>query len=130
MKKIILFLACLLFASPAFAAFQLSSYTVPATGVATPYWVISQVSLNPLKNSVDVRVSGYISSAAFIAGKSPATSQQFNISGATYNAFLAAITSSDIPSGTAQGEVLTEITGALQTNMLTLPFFSTATIVQ
>ena len=130
MKKLLATLAFLLIATPAFAAIQLSSYTVPATGVAAPYWVISQVTLNPLQSNINVNVNGYISSAGYTAGLKPATTQRFTITGATYTAFLAAVTSADLPSGTAQSAVVTEIMGALYTNMLTLPFFSGGTIVQ
>src|ERR1700733_11376573 len=125
MKKLFAFLAILLFASPAFAAFQITGYTVPATGAPAPYWVISKIDLNYPPTTVKVTVNGYISSAAYIAGNQPVNTQNFNITGATYTAFLAGLTAADIPSGSAQSAVLMEMIGALQTNMLTLPFFST-----
>jgi len=129
MKKLFAFLALLLIANPAFAAFNMSGYTVPLTGAPAPYWVIQQITLNPIKSTCNVQVGEYVSSADYIANLKPVATQNFLISGSTYSAFLAAVTSADLPSGTTEGAVLTQLIGALQTNMLTLPAFSGATIV-
>ena len=110
-------------------AFNLPAYVVPTTGQAIPYWVINQISFNPLNSTIRVNVNGYISAAGYTAGMQQLSQQFFTISGATYQAFLAAATTTDIPAGTPQGAVLQALTAALQTNMLSLPFFSGATIV-
>ena len=129
-KKLILAAILSVLSLPAMAAFSLPNYTLAATGQSVPYWVISSITLNPVNSTIQVSVGGYISSAAYVGGLQPVTRQGFTISGATYQSFLASLTTADLPVGTAQGSLVAELVGVLQTNMLTLPFFNGATIVQ
>jgi len=113
-------------------AFSLPNYTDPATGAPVTYFVISQVELAPLNNSLNVLVNGYVNAQDYAAGKAPvnlSVNLIFNIDGATYAQFLAAQTVSDLPAGSSQSQLLTQLLGALSQNMLTLPFFSGAQIV-
>jgi len=109
--------------------FNISGYTVPSNGAPAPYFVINRISLEPINSILCVNVNGYTSQADYAANLQPVTSQNFTINDAAYVAFLASVTGADIPAGTTQGALLTELIGALQTNMLTLPFFTAATIV-
>ena len=109
-------------------AFQLS-YSIPTTGVPLTYFVVSKVTLQPVPGSLLVQVSGFVNQAAYAANLQAALVQTFTINGAAYAAFMGTLTTADIPVGTAQGLVVTQLVAALQQSLLALPFFSGATIV-
>jgi hypothetical protein len=113
-------------------AFSLPNYTDPATGAPVTYFVMTGLQLDLVNSQFTVFVNGYINQAAHTNGLAPIPDCQnmsFVISGATYQTFLDAVSVADLPSGSTQQAVLAELLSTLSTQMLTLPFFSGATIV-
>jgi hypothetical protein len=109
--------------------FSLPNYSSPNTGAPANYFVVTTIVVNVLKQSIIVGVSGYVNQSEYAKNLQPIATEDFMIIGDIYTQFLTSLTSSDIPSGTQQAVLLQELIGALHINMLTLPFFSGATIV-
>lgn len=110
-------------------AFTIPNFVSPATGAPVGYLVIETITLNIVSSAIAVLINGFVDQQAFISKLQPTFSKSFFIQGVTYDAFLAALSSADLPAGSPQSGILLELIGALQQNMLTLPFFENATIV-
>ncbi len=65
------------------------------TGAVATLWVVGEVNLNWFARVGAVALLGYLSEAAYLAGKRPLTAQQFPIQGADFDLFDVSALSKD-----------------------------------
>jgi hypothetical protein len=109
--------------------FTIPNLTAPNSAAPVGYVAINHLTFNPALKSISVILGGYVDKAAFEANLQPVMTESISIAGTVFDEFLAVATSADLPVGTPQSDILAELIAALQTNLLSLPFFAGATIV-
>lgn len=111
--------------------FSLPNYNDPSTGSPVTFFVITSMAADLIHNQISVSVNGYYNQAAYTNGLQPNSApQDYMINGDLYNKFLAIATVNDLPVGSTQQQLLTELIGVLHQAMVqNIPFFAQATIV-